>query len=303
MSESRHCIILNPHAGSASTIGSLRDSLGSCTFFETQQPGDATRLARRALEEGYTRVIAAGGDGTLNEVVNGLAVNFDRVELGLIPLGTANDFARSAGIPTELDRAARLIRTGVARRLDVIKLTTGNDGNLHYFINVSAGGFSTVLNEKLDKSSKERWGTLAYAWSAVKALPELEPYRVRVAFDSEEPSTFSAYNIVVANARYAGGNIPVAPRARLDDGLFDVLIFRAVPLARLTTLVPKAVFGQHGEDDDVLYRQARQFKISSEPPLEVNADGEVIGPCPATYEVMPRALRVIVGPDIDKDFE
>lgn len=292
----RQCVILNPHAGSGQAIEKSLELLGAHTLFQTQQAGDASRFARQAIEAGYTRVIAAGGDGTLNEVVNGLAADFGRAELALIPLGTANDFARTAGIPTDIDEAIQLIKAGERHSLDVIKLTITEHGATRFFLNVSAGGFSTILDEKLDKSSKELWGTLSYAWSAVKALPELQPYRVRVAFDSESSASFSVYNVVVANARYAGGNIPVAPRARLDDGLLDVLIFRAVPLTRLTTLVPKAILGQHSDDDDVLYRQASRFEISSQPPLDVNADGEVVGACPAIYEVVPGALSVVVGP-------
>ena len=303
MNAPKQCVILNPHAGTAAQIENSLELLGPHTLLQTKQAGDATRFARRAIDEGYTRVIAAGGDGTLNEVVNGLAADFNRAELGLIPLGTANDFARSADIPADIAKAVDLLKSGQSRPLDVVKLTIGEPPTVRYFLNVSAGGFSTIVDEKLDKASKERWGTLSYAWSAVKALPELQPYRVRVAFDSESPEAFVAYNIVVANARYVGGNIPVAPRARLDDGLLDVLLFHAVPLSRLVTLVPKAVVGQHSEDDDVLYRQARRIELTSEPHLDMNADGEVVGATPAVYEVMPQALSVIVGPEYDAVIE
>ena len=240
-------------------------------------------------------MIAAGGDGTLNEVLNGLAGGFDRIELGLLPLGTANDFARSVNVPADIGAAAEVLRRGQTRRIDVVRLTTCESPEPRYFINVSAGGFSTKVDEKLEKRTKLWWGALGYALSAVKALPDLEPYEVTMAFDDEAAATFPIYNVVVANARYVGGNIPVAPRARLDDGRFDVLVFRAVTLSRLMTLVPRALLGEHLEDDDVLFRQAQRLTISSEPTLELNTDGELIGSCPATFEIVPSAVSFIVG--------
>jgi diacylglycerol kinase (ATP) len=274
--------------------------LGPHTLFESQSPGDATRLAQDAVAQGYTRVIAAGGDGTLNEVLNGLSNGFDHVQLGLIPLGTANDFARSAMISDDPQQAIELLQVGRSKRVDVVRMTTCTKPEPHYFINVSAGGFSTLVDQKLDDDTKSWWGPLGYALSAVKALPDLTVYNVTLSLDGEPPATVPVYNVVVANASHVGGHIPVAPKALLDDGRFDVVLFRAVALARLTTLVPKVMLGQHLDDEDVAYRQVSRMEISSNPAFELNADGEVVGPCPATFEVVPQAIEVIVGPEIKR---
>ena len=293
----KRCVVINPNAGSATKLQQAVDRLAGYTLLESQGPGDATKLASRALQEGYTRIIAAGGDGTLNEVLNGLAGGFDRVQLGLLPLGTANDFARSAMISDDPMQAVAALNAGKTRRIDVVRLTTCNTPEPHYFINVSAGGFSTLVDQKLDDETKSWWGPLGYALSAVKALPDLTVYNVTLKLDDEPPATVPVYNVVVANAKHVGGHIPVAPHAKLDDGLFDLVLFRAVPMSRLATLVPKAMLGQHLDDEDVAYRQIRRLEIASDPAFELNADGEIIGRCPATFEVMPRAIELIIGPD------
>ena len=288
---------MNPNAGSASKLQQTLDALRGYTLLESQGPGDATKLASRALQEGYSRVIAAGGDGTLNEVLNGLAGGFDRVQLGLIPLGTANDFALSAMIPDDPAQAVAVLHAGRTRRIDIMRLTTCTRPEPHYFINVSAGGFSTLVDQKLDEETKSWWGPLGYALSAVKALPDLTVYDVTLKLDDEPAATVPVYNVVVANAKHVGGHIPVAPRAKLDDGRFDLVLFRAVPLSRLATLVPKAMLGQHVDDEDVAYRQIRRMEIASDPAFELNADGEIVGTCPAIFEVLPGAIEFIVGPD------
>jgi len=292
----KQCVILNINAGSAEALDQqICERIGSHALFIAEKPGDAEQTARRAVEDGFDRVIAGGGDGTLNEVLNGLAGAFGRVQLGLLPLGTANDFARTIGVPAEVNQALDVIVAGRTMWVDVVRLTTCTRPEPHHFLNVSAGGFGALVDEKLDQPTKEFLGALGYVWSAVKALPELEEYHVSLAFDSEPPVTLAAFNVVIANARHAGGGIPVAPQATIDDGLCDVLVFRAVSLAKLATLVPKALLGQHLDDEGVYFRQARRVEISSQPPLQLNADGEIVGDCPATFEVLPRAIEMIVG--------
>ena len=143
------CIILNPNAGSARDVDAIEASalrLGETTFCTTDQPGEATRLAQRAIADGCDLLVAAGGDGTINEVLNGLAPDFTRARLGILPLGTGNDFVRSMGIPTELDAALDVLAAGTERSIDVVRVTSDRT---RYFINVSAGGFSGLVDEKL----------------------------------------------------------------------------------------------------------------------------------------------------------
>jgi diacylglycerol kinase (ATP) len=294
----KQCLILNPAAGSAQQAELLEGlrQLGSVWLVTAQAPGDATAAAKQALREGCTRVIAAGGDGTINEVVNGLAADFSQAELGVLPLGTGNDFARSIGMPLELPAAIATLLAGHTRPVDVVRVTS-ESCPLKHFINVSAGGFSAVVDQKMEAGSKDFWGSLAYALSAIKALPEMQSHLLRVELDDETLEA-AAVNVVVANGRFVAGGIPVAPRASLDDGLLDVLIFRALPLAQLALSVPRTLSGQHLDapgDDEVVFRQSRRVVLTADPPLEFNTDGELTGCTPVTFEILPRALRVVVG--------
>ena len=296
MSLFEQCVILNPNAGTADQLSLLEGlkQLGAVGLFTVQGPGHATEVARQAVREGFKRVIAAGGDGTLNEVINGLVDGFGKIELGLIPMGTGNDFARSVFIPPDPAQAVAILNANQIRTVDVVRVDSGTPPS-RYFINVSAGGFSSVVDEKLEKGSKDLLGTLAYAWSAIKALPELVEHSLRVVFDDDEVVEMSAYNIVVANGCYVAGGIPVAPSARLDDGLLDVMIFRAMPLSKMALMLPSVMAGEHLEDEDVLFRHARKVHITADPPFEFNTDGEVSGQSPVTFEVVPQALHVVVG--------
>jgi len=288
-------VVLNPNAGSADDHQALRAALAALRDTEvctTEGPGHAERLAREAVEEGCELVVAAGGDGTLNEVVNGLAVDFGAARLGLLPLGTGNDFARSIGVPTDLEEALAVLAAGRMAALDVGRAVAGTP---RHFVNVSAGGFSGVINEKMDAEVKRSWGPLSYLRSAVEALPELAPYRTTLRLDGGEALDVSAYSVVVANARYVAAGIPVAPEARLDDGLLDLMIVPAASVPQLAVLVPLVLLGKHLGSDLVIFRRAAVIELRSEPPMSFNVDGEPLPDQPTRFEVLPQALRVVVG--------
>ncbi len=289
--------IINPQAGTATDVQTVIDGLGRLgitTVKTTSSPGDAKRLAHEAVADGCELVVAAGGDGTINEVVNGLATDFAQARLGIIPLGTGNDFVRSVNIPTELDAALKVLDEARAMAIDVVSVTSDER---RYFINVSAGGFSGLVDEKLTAEMKRAWGPLAYLRSAAMALPDLTDYHTYLTFDDEEQQEVKTYNIVVANARFVAGGIPIAPQAELDDGLFDVMIVPAASLSQLALVAPKIMLGQHVDDERLLFRRARKLRVDSQPKMWFNADGELVGNEPSTFELLPRALNVIVGPE------
>lgn len=289
------CIILNPGAGSAADAEALADHvrrLPAIELFTTRQPGDATRIAHAALKQGAELVVAAGGDGTLNEVVNGMAVDFAQARLGVLPLGTGNDFARALGVPTDMVEAIELLISGAAEPTDVVRVTSNTT---RYFINVSAGGFSGAVDAKLTEEVKQTWGPFAYFRSALQALNEITEYETVLTFDADPPVAICAYNVAVANGNYVAAGIPIAPWAKLNDGQLDVVVFPAASLPQLTVVAPKVLLGQHQDDERLVIRQARRLQVDSNPRMRFNADGEWVGDEPATFEVLPQALRVVAG--------
>ena len=288
-------VVLNPNAGRADDHQTLRTALAALRDAEvrtTDGPGYAERLAREAVEAGCELVVAAGGDGTVNEVVNGLAVDFGAARLGLLPLGTGNDFARSIGVPADLEEALAVLAAGRTAALDVGRAALGTP---RHFVNVSAGGFSGHVDEKLDRRKKHAWGPLSYLRSAVEALPDLAPYHTTLRLGGGETLDVSAYSVVVANARYVAAGIPIAPEARLDDGLLDLMIVPATSVPHLAMLVPLILLGKHAGSDLVIFRRVATIELRSEPPMSFNVDGELLPDQPTRFEVLPRALCVVVG--------
>ncbi|MDQ6807879.1 MAG: diacylglycerol kinase family lipid kinase [Verrucomicrobiota bacterium] len=285
------CFVVNPAAGSIKDPDALVARLNSVAGAEvklTSRRGSAERAARSALKGGCELIVAAGGDGTLNEVVNGIGEKADGVQLGLIPLGTGNDFARSLELPTDLETCLEIILAGRTRAIDLVRVTSDK---VRYFINVSAGGFSGAVSDKLTAEVKDTWGPLAYFRGAAAALSELRAYRTNLSFDNTESLSLDLYNIVVANGRYVAGGMPIAPDASIDDGLLDVVLLPETSAAQLAWLAPQILMGSHLSSDAVVFRRAARVCVNSKPGMWFNVDGEVVGNEPATFDVVPRALQ------------
>jgi len=306
------CIILNPEAGGGGAAESPLDraiaALPDTVVRRSPAPGGARHLATEAADNGFERIVAAGGDGTLNEVLNGLAPAL-AVEIGLIPLGTGNDLARTLGIPTDPVAAVQVLETGHARAIDAVRVETlspeesDGDGSAaaRWFLNASAGGFSGEVDERLDGEVKGSWGPLAYLRGALEALANLEPYRLRLTIDGEgggsdkpEEIATPAVNLVVANGRTIAAGIPVAPDASIDDGLADLVVIQPAPVSRLSVLASKTLVGLHEGDDLVIHRRVRSVTVHAEPAMPFNLDGEMSGKTPVRYEVVPGAVRFVV---------
>jgi diacylglycerol kinase (ATP) len=290
-------VILNPEAGSVKNVAALVRRIRHLPNVEvrlTARKSDAARFARTALRKGCEMIVAAGGDGTLNEVVNGIGATNADIRLGLIPLGTGNDFARTLGLPTDLDEAIAVLAAGQTRAIDLVRVTSDK---VRYFVNVSAGGFSGLVDEKLTAAMKKTWGPLAYLRSAVAALPQLRAYRTKVTFTKgkrSKRSTLSLYNVVIANGRYVGGGTLIAPKASIDDGLLDIILIHERSAAELALLAAKVALGHHLSSDAIVFRRAAKVTVNSQPGMWFNVDGELVGNEPATFEVLPRALQFVV---------
>ena len=294
------CVIVNPNAGSGGEIEALQARLGQLPGTAvrlTQKEGVARAMAAEALESGAGLIVAAGGDGTLNEVVNGMAADFSRARLGLLPLGTGNDFARSINVPADLEGSLAVLAAGRVQPLDVALARF--DHQERYFINMGAGGFSSMVSEKADEA-KDRWGPLAYMRAALGTLPELQGFKAVFTVNGVERLEIETYNVIVSNGRFVAAGIPVAPHSKLDDGLLDVMIVPNVTGGQLALLVPQVLLGLHLDSDLLHFRKVTRLEIVSDPPMSFNVDGEVIGECPVSFEVLPRALEVIVGPETEE---
>jgi diacylglycerol kinase (ATP) len=286
-------VILNPSAGSVADLDDVVTRIRRLRGVEirlTNKPESAARSAKAALRKGCPLIVAAGGDGTLNEVINGIGENLGDAAVGLIPLGTGNDFARTIGVPADIEEAIDLLRAGDTRPVDLVRVTSDE---VRYFVNVSAGGFSGLVDEKLTAEMKKTWGPLAYLRSAAAALPELRAYETTLAFDNAQSLRIELYNVVVANGRYVAGGTLIAPEASIDDGLLDIVLIPKRPAPELAMLAAQVAMGTHLSSDTIVFRRAAKVTVNSKPGMWFNVDGELVGNEPARFEILPRALRFI----------
>ena len=287
-------VILNPAAGSVEDLDALVKRIRDLPATEvriTKKPGAATQLAKKAVREGYKTVVAAGGDGTLNEVINGIGQDASTVSLGLIPLGTGNDFARTLALPTAVDDALALLRAGHTRVIDLVRVKSDE---VRYFVNVSAGGFSGLVDERLTPEMKKTWGPLAYLRSAAAALADMRVYQTTVSIDDSESRTLGLFDVVVANGKYVAGGTQIAPEASIDDGLLDIILIPKQSPADLALLAARLALGNHLSSTAVVFRRATKINVNSEPKMPFNVDGELVGNEPAEFEILPRALQFVV---------
>jgi diacylglycerol kinase (ATP) len=289
------CLIINPKSGSLKTLDTAFfqeiERIEPSAIHVTAGPGSAESYALAAAEsEKYDEIVVAGGDGTLNEVINGIAGCFDRIHVGIIPLGTGNDFARSLGLPATLKESIDVLLNG---QLDSVDLVRAQSEQLRYFANVSAGGFSGLVDEKLTPELKKTWGPLAYLRSAAAALPQLQGYGAIIELDGQRLDLV-VYNVVVANGRYVAGGLPIAPQADLHDGKLDVVLIESKPAADMALLAAQILMGKHLENAAVVHERAARVSVRSEPGMWFNVDGELVGNEPILFEAIPRALQVVV---------
>lgn len=289
------CVILNPAAGSVKEIGTIRTQLERLAPTEvrvTSRPGDARRFARELLRNDCNFIISAGGDGTLNEVINGVATKADKVQIGLLPLGTGNDFARTLNLPSTVEENIDILLSQQTAAIDLVRMKS--DG-VRYFVNVSAGGFSGLVNEKLTPEIKRTWGPLAYVRSAAAAFPDLHAYRTTIVLDGQEPMSIDLYNVIVANGRFVAGGLPIAPDAQPNDGMLDVILIPKLSTSEIVLLAAQMALGKHLSGEGIIFRRAANVSIRSKPGMWFNADGELMSNAPTDFQVMPGALRFVVG--------
>jgi diacylglycerol kinase (ATP) len=265
-------------------------------WVQTKGPGDASEAARE-WPEGL--LIVAGGDGTINDAVNGLGkAGFpEGVTLGILPAGTGNDLAATLCIPDDPDEAEDVIRQGRVRTLDVARVRSDGIGE-RFFINVATGGLGAEISDANEGELKRRWGKLSYLRASFEVAKDFDVKELDLYLD-DELRRVRAVNVVVANCRFAGGGWLAAPRANPEDGLLDVVIIEKLGLGDLMELAPASMArSDYLDREGVFSARAKEIRVETAPPgLEFTVDGEIVGDEPARFSVVPHALKVIVGPD------
>ncbi len=252
---------------------------------KTSRPKEATELARKAVAEGFRKIVAAGGDGTVHEVVNGILGT--GAILGIIPIGNGNDISRCLQIPRDIPAACRTLEKAYTRTIDL------GIANGAYSVGVASTGFDSVVTEIANKMAIKARGPAKYTFAAFRALTSFRVSNFHFNCDGKL-SAEKAMLIAVANSRSYGGGMKIAPAAELDDGLFDICLVKEVSRFHFIRVFPTVFSGQHIKDPNITIFRAREIEISSEDPFHVYADGEYIMPLPARFRIVPRALEVIV---------
>ena len=250
--------------------------------------GDATNAAKIAVERGFDVIIAVGGDGTLNEVVAGVSQYENRPKLGLIPMGTTNDFARAVQIPRKIDEAIDIIIAG-----DTIPVDVGLLNDERYFINIAAGGRITELTYEVPSKMKTMLGQLAYYLKGIEMIPSIKATHMKIEID-DEVFDGNAMMFLCGLTNSVGGFEKIAPDASINDGLFTVMILKECNIADFVKLASLALRGEHLNDPHVIYRKASRVVVSSEEEVHLNLDGEYGGDAPAIFQNLKRHIEVFV---------
>jgi len=308
-------LILNPAAGADEALTvlehlneRLRAGFGHLDIVITAGPGDAEAAAARAARAGETTILVGGGDGTLNEVLNGVhdAGRLGDITFGIVPLGTGNDFASAIGIPDDLDEALACLAGRHEITVDVGVL------NDRVFVNVSAGGFIGEVSEAVTPGLKTVAGKLAYLIGGAQVLLSYEPVEAVFSFPEGcvviHPGAASADTasgpispgrielFAVCNSRQIGGGRLIAPEALVDDGWLDVCVIEAMPTLEFVGLLRDVAEGAHLGDPRVSYLRARQLAIAFDRPVNVNTDGQVLETDRCHYRILPHAARFLAAP-------
>lgn len=288
------CIIFNPTARgdrAQARLRQLRELAVGATFLPTKETGHAVALAEQAARDGCGTVVAAGGDGTINEVLNGLMrVPSDaRPRLGVVPVGTANVYARELGLPLFVDAAWRVIAAGHERRVDV-GVAREAGGERRYFAQLAGAGFDAMAIATLDLKLKKRINWLSYVITGFRTVARGLPRVTVTADDRRCEGCF----VFVGNGRFYGGSYRMFPEARLDDGMLEVCVFEGGRVLDVLRYIPRVLTASHPKLADVHYFRTRQVRVESPQPAATELDGELWKDCPAEFSVEPGALRVVV---------
>jgi diacylglycerol kinase (ATP) len=279
-------VILNPaaHSERARRQRTRVESIArNSVICPTSCSGEAESLTRRAVQEGFETIVAAGGDGTIHEVVNGLAGT--DVVLGLLPLGTMNVFATELGLPTHnLGLCWHIIENGNTRLVDL------PSANQEHFAQLAGVGLDAQVVKETSLRLKRSFGPLSYLIQAAQIAARVPP---ELKIESENASIDEGSFVLVGNGRFYGGPFPFFKQAVIDDGLLDVIVFKRLGYLEIIRYLQNVLFSSDISAPEVEYFQTPQLRVSSEQAVPVELDGELVGNCPVEFRVQKRSLRVL----------
>ena len=283
-------VILNPVAGGPETLRGWQERVESiahdCPIRVIAHPGEAEALARNAVEEGFVRIVAAGGDGTVNHVANGIAGT--NAALGLLPLGTVNVFAMELGLPAHnLQVCWSIIEDGNVRLVDL------PSANGKHFVQLAGVGLDAQVVKETSLAFKRSFGPLSYLISAAQIAARKPP---KLFIESENAPVEEASFVLIGNGRLYGGPFPFFKHAVLDDGLFDVVVFKRLGYLEIMKYLQDVVFSSVIRAPEVEYFQTQRLRVTSEQDVPVELDGELAGNCPVEVRIQKKALQVLAPP-------
>ena len=300
--------IVNPHAGRGSVgrqwphiLDLARQRLGPIRFSLTEGPGDAVLSTREALLNGADVIVCFGGDGTLNEVVTGMMNDLGPIRrealLGLIPNGTGCDFIKTVKIPRNPSDAMDVIAAGAISPLDLGRLSyRDNQGRqaVRHFHNVTSFGLGGEVDERVNRTTKALGGFFSFFWATLMTVLRYRGKHVLFKIDGSAERSATVLNFVIGNGQYHGGGMWVAPEASVNDGLFHLTIIGDYSLPEIFRHFPKLYNGKLFQLKKVHSLTAKRIEVRSEDRVLLDVDGEQPGVLPATAEIVPSALRLIV---------
>lgn len=291
-------VMWNPSNGNDEAVQTLRSRLaerGDVELHETTSGAEATDLVRRAVQRGVDLVVAAGGDGTVHAVVEGLAPDPRETRLAILPLGTGNDFCRTLAIPLDPLDAADLLDQGVVRGVDMLQAES--DAWSTWFLNMATGGSSGQVADATTGEIKQRWGPLAYVRGAAEKVTDLVAYDIQLQCDDAPWQTFRAINVLVGNGRTAAGGFDVSPRANPADGMLEAILLLEGTLVELAGTITQLLVDDYLDSDQVIYRRARRVELRFDPPLRFSIDGDLYDAVSSvTFRIKPQALSLVTPP-------
>ncbi len=305
MQEDQWFIIANPNSGSGTTeeewgyINNILSKKGISFRSEfTQHPLHATEIVQTAIQEGYRKILVAGGDGTYNEVINGIfdqkAVDTQTITLAMLPLGTGNDWVRMMKIPLDWEEAINLLETGktILQDVGLVKYTEGDQQKERYFVNVTGLGFDAYIAANY-LQGKKNLGQYSYFTSILRGLIKYKNQSVEFTVNGQKREE-KIFTLAVGIGQFFGAGMKITPNAKSDDGLFDITLIKDVSKLTVIGQLSNLYSGAFIKHPKVETLQCTEISISSKEKVYLQMDGELIGHTPANFAIIKHALRVLV---------